>query len=297
MEAKQGSSRGGPCAVRVGGIGSGMLLLPSGRSPAAIAHLDQEIGEGLERVFGVANGLSRVVLEGCWPDLKRLEIDLTGVHTDPANPPAGPVGKTLSPGEAEGRIRGRLRLRADPLRLGLKAEVRLEVEAEEVDLVAGRDEEGRLWLMPSHCVSGQATVGMEGQDLEDVFLEGARQAAERHGVRIEDGSLTLRQSNERELTLEAALEARKLFVKSRIRLRGRIGVDARLNIHLSDLSCEGEGMLATIACQFLQPRLAEWERRPLPLLAMAFPAVRLHHATLSTDSLGRLHAEAKFGEC
>jgi hypothetical protein len=180
--------------------------------------------------------------------------------------------------------------------LGESGRLALRVEAAGVDLSFVRDDQQRLWLLPHHFSAGTVRIRIDGRDLEHLFLEGARQAAAEHGVHIDEGRLQLEQSDARQLRIQAELLARKLFVKSHIMLDGRIGFDEQLNIHFSGMTCTGKGVVATLACKFLEPHLEAWEQRPLPLLSLVFPSVRLRHAQLKTDSSGRMEATAELGE-
>lgn len=224
-----------------------------------------------------------------------MGIDLTGVCLDPLRPPSVP--KRLEAGKGTALVSSQsLELWARPLLLGGSEQLDVSVTASRAELSFVRDDDRKLWLLPHHFSSGEARVSMAGRDLEHVFLNGARQAAAQHGVIIEEGRLQLEQSGALELRIEAELVARKLFVKSRILLRGRVGFDEQLNLHFNDLSCTGKGMVAAVACKLLAPHLEAWERRSLPLLSLAFPSVRLRHAQLKTDALGRMEAKAELGE-
>jgi len=272
-----------------------MFLIASGREPESLEDLHGVLAETLAETFGVANAAECIGVTGPWPRLEQVSVDLTGGRIDPLHPPSVPNRVEAGQGKSVLSCQ-RLELKADPLFLGASGRLELHVEASGAELSFVRDDRQRLWLLPHHFSSGAARIGMNGRDLEHLFLEGARQAAAEHGVTIEESRLRLEQSDAKQLRIEAELLARKLFVKSRIMLQGRISFDEQLNIHFSEMSCTGKGVVATVACKFLEPHLEVFEQQPLPLLSLVFPSVRLRHAQLTTDSSGRLEATAELGE-
>jgi hypothetical protein len=272
-----------------------MFLIASGREPGSVQDLRRGLEEGLCELLGPISTDGCVEVLGAWPHLERLIVDLTGMRVDPRQPPLVPKGLTPVAKDAALTSQG-LELRAEPLWLGESARLGLALEASRAELAVVRDDQRRLWLLPQHFATGQARLEMAAEDLEQLFLEGASRAAADHGVSIEKGRLSLEQSGVRELRIQAELLARKLFVRSHIVIKGHVGFDEQLNLHFSNMSCAGKGMVAGIACKFIQPHLDAWEERSLSLLSLAFPAVRLRHARLTTDSAGRLEATAELGE-
>lgn len=271
-----------------------MFLLSSHPKLDSIPALHEELAASLASMFGLRDIDRRITLGGHWPRLSHLEIDLTGARVDPFQPPPTPAAFAAPP--TEGPLRAdRFGLTAHPLHVGDSAQLRLKMAASGVDLVCRQDVQNQVWLVPQHLTSGQADITLAGHDLEHLFLQGAEQAAAMHGVTIQEGNLQLRQANPQEVLVEAELVAKKLFVQSHLRLRGRVAIDTHLNIHFKDLACSGHGLVGTLASQFLQPHLRAWQSKPLPLLAMALPGVKLHHAELITDAEGILHARAEFG--
>jgi hypothetical protein len=272
-----------------------MFLVPSDRPPASIVELRALLLASLERTYGVTDADRRLVVKGRWPRFDEVRLDLTGVRLDPWHPPPAPGRFTPLTG-APSLHTTELRAAADPLQLGAEARLRFALTAAGVDLSFVQDDRGQLWLLPHHFASGQVTAMIAGRDLEQVFLQGAQSAAARHGVSIEGGSLQLRQADAQSVTVAAELEARRLFLRGRLALRGRVTVDRELHLRFSELTCEGRGASGAIASRFVRPHLEAWERQPIPLLALALPAVRLHHAELRTEADGQLHASAEFGE-
>lgn len=272
-----------------------MFLIPSDGEPRSLAELRELLVASLHRTYGVLDAAERLVIEGRWPRFKEVRLDLTGVGLDPMRPPPAPGRFKLPDGPPKLRS-SRLRVMADPMRLGAQARLGFGMAAEGVDFSFVRDAGGQLWLMPAHFASGQVNATIAGRDLEAVFMEGAQGAAARHGVTIEDGNLELRQVDVRTVAVAAELEARRLFVRGRLELRGQVTVNREMHLRFSGLACEGRGAIGSIASRFVRPHLETWEQQTIPLLALALPGVRLHHAELRTDAGGRLHAVAEFGE-
>jgi hypothetical protein len=272
-----------------------MFLMSQGQKPDSTDSLQRILAESLNLSFQVQDGERRVAATGSWPDMERLSVDLTGIRVHPFQPPPAPSAWTTDTGSAPVRC-ARLELVAAPMQLAPSGDLHLQVRADGAELSYVVDRENRRWLLPTHFTTGNVEARISAGDLEHVFLENARDAAAAHGVTVEEGRLQLHQTGPRQLQVQAELSARKLFVKGRLSLQGRLELDTQLNIRFSGLSCNGHGMVASLATQFLQPHLASWENRSIPLLAAAMPGVRLHHAGLQATPEGQIHATAELGE-
>ncbi|MFM1941725.1 MAG: hypothetical protein RI897_707 [Verrucomicrobiota bacterium] len=271
-----------------------MFLIPAGQKPDSTDRLQQLLGESLNLSFQGGDGNRRLTVTGAWPSLEKLEVNLTGLTLDPFRLPPAP--DQLRPAAEASLTRcEQLEIEAAPLRLAPAGSLFLKIRANGVEFTIATDRQNRNWWTPSHFTSGQVATHISGKDLEHVFLENARQAAAAHGITVEEGRLQLRQTGTRQLHVNAELCAKKLFVKGRVALQGTLDLDEQLNIRFSGLDCSGQGMIGSLATQFLRPHLATWNQRTLPLLANILPNVRLHHVELQTGNDDQIRATAELG--
>lgn len=272
-----------------------MFLIPAGQKPDSADRLQQLLGESLNLSFRSADGNRRVTATGPLPSLEQLGVNLTGLTLDPFRPPPAP--DQLKPSAETSPTRcEQLEIEAAPLRLAPAGSLYFHIQANGVEFTIATDRQNRNWWTPSHFTSGHIATHISGKDLEHVFLENARQAATAHGIAVEEGRLQLQQTGTRQLHVHAELCAKKLFVKGRVAIQGTLDLDEQLNIRFSGLDCSGQGMIGSLATQFLRPHLATWNQRTLPLLANILPNVRLHHVEMQTGTDGQIRATARLGE-
>ena len=90
--------------------------------------------------------------------------------------------------------------------------------------------------------------------------------------------------------------SKKVFLavaKAVIRCRGRVKIDDALNAHITQLHCEGEGMVGTMVVGLLHNEIKQWEGRQIPLATFSLGSLHLHDVKIRTEA--GLRVEAVFG--
>jgi hypothetical protein len=249
----------------------------------------QELAAALSTSLRRALNISRdpvVVREKSYPDLEEIAIDLTGATIRIDAPRPAP-----SDGKGEPAITAqRLSVIAQPVSAH-GAAIDLALEADGIVLHQNRDADDNVVLLLHRAASGRVGVSIAHQDLETLIAELAKAESGRHGVVIEDVLLNLTSRNPRSLGAELRLQARKLFLRTTIRISGQLEIDDQLVAHISGLGCNGESTLGVLACGILAPHLQKLQARPFPLLTLSLGEIKLRDIKLQTDDGIRVTAE------
>jgi hypothetical protein len=228
-----------------------------------------------------------------YPDLKLVEIDLSGAAIDLANPPERPV-----PAAGKGRTGPTVEsftIRADPLLLQ-DSPLKLELKARDVKFNYRRDQFDRPLLMIRAARDGHIQLSIGRDNLERALLHAAQGAAAGHGVAIKDIQIDLEQDRRNPNSVAAHIEVTaKKFVTAIIHLTGLFEIDEELNAHLAELECRGEGMVGSMVCGFIKPHLARVSDRSFSLMAFSLGDVRLRDLDFKIDDRA-LSLRASFGD-
>lgn len=270
-----------------------MLLLSGQTDFEDGTGLKKALTAGLTDYFHLDPSRESVGVVGTLPALDTLHVNLDNARIELSHLPPPPgvhksKGTCLSAGELE--------LSARPLYVGRDASMQLHIHASQADLEVIHDGNRSRWLALDRARKGYAEFTISGDDIEKLFLSGAKLAAKEHGVTIEHGAVRLTQSREREVGIAIQVTAKKLFMKSHLAIQGRVYVDKELNAHFSNLSCTGKGPINAVVAHYVTPFLREWEQRTLPLLGLFFTGISLHDVGLKVDPKGNVRATAAFGE-
>ncbi|HEV3409274.1 MAG TPA: hypothetical protein VG095_03210 [Chthoniobacterales bacterium] len=255
--------------------------------PANARELERLLSESLARVLITHGDPVRVMGE----DVARLDqisinLDHAEVRCD-APPPRMPSGRTSPALDVQ-----RLNLQGHGVALG-PANVDLTLEAQSVQLHQGTDARDELVLTLHAATDGHVEVSTTVADVERAVVEIAKREAGKQGVTIEDVRLDLRQAGPRAVESVASFRARKMFFSTTVRITGRLEIDEQLNARLSNLNCEGEGAIGSLACGFLGPHLQTVNGRTFPLMTFSLGEVHLRDVQLSVGN--RLTVRAEFG--
>jgi hypothetical protein len=265
-----------------------MFPLTSKNFPADAAILRAALEESLSR-FVRPVGPMVTVEEKSYPDLAAIRVSLDGANARDSPPPrpAPPVG----PVQPALRIE-RFEISGRPI-LVQGAKVELSCTAREVRIGQGRDAEGNVLLLLQDAAEGEVEVVLARSDLEALVLAGAKAAAVKHGVTVEDVRIDLEARSERALDVVMEVRAKKLFLDAAVRIRGSAAIDEQMQARLSGWECAGDGTLGTLACGFITPHLAKMNGREFSLMALPLGELKLRDVRIVAGR--ELRVMARFG--
>ncbi len=223
-----------------------------------------------------------------YPKLAEIAIDLTGsqvrLNAPHPSPPAG---------NGEPALTAQLfTLKALPLSIG-EAQLYFTIDANGVVLHRNKDNAGNLFLQLQRVDNGRIVIAMRQRDLEILVEKIAKTEAGKQGVAIEHMQLNLTSRGPRSLGVEIRVQARKLFARALVRVAGVLKIDEQLVARFSNLTCNGDGAMATLACSVLAPHLQALQNRGFPLLTFALGEVQLQDINLSVGD--GVEVAAEFG--
>lgn len=259
-----------------------MLPLAGASIPADPTTLARALGEGLR-----ARGLNAREIQATgssWPRLDRLTIDLTGAQASralrlPTSHEAIGKGITI----------GAFKLDAAPL---LVEQVPVEVRSWLTDAVAefSKDETGALFLTLDRAGAGELEVKVAHAALEGGLHALARELAGKQGADVKSTKLELETPTPRTLLFRVAVVARMMIMKATIHLRGRAELDDQVNVRLSELHAQGEGLFSALIESGLRPHLARFEKEIFALGELVAGGLRVKELAISAGETIRLHA-------
>ena len=265
-----------------------MFPLQTHSLPLNAETLRAALEESLRRMVTPA-GPMVTVEDTSYPELAAILVSLDGADAGEGLPPRPlPAVGTVEPGlrVANFRISGR------PI-LVQQAKVNLSCTARDVRLGQGRDKEGKVLLLLQDAAEGNLEVAIAIGDLEALALAGAKAAADRQGVTVEDVRIELQARSERALDMVVQVRAKKLFLSVTLRISGSVAIDEQLNARLSGLVCTGEGTLGSLACGFIAPHLQRIDGRDYSLMALPLSEVKLRDVRIAAGR--ELRVTAQFG--
>lgn len=262
-----------------------MFPLHQKELPANAGELVAALEAGLRRLV-LAPGKIVSIRASIFPNLDEIAINLDGAEVRPNVPrPSFKIG-----GSAAAVNASRLIISGQQLSLGA-ASLDLNIGARDVVLRQTRDENGDIVLLLHRASEGRLALSLSQADLETLIAQIAKNEAGKQGVTIEDARLQLRSLGPRSMEGEVELRARKLFVRATIRIAARLEIDDQMVARICDLTCAGEGMIATLACSVLVPHLRKIEGRAFELMALSLGEVRLHDVRLEVNDAVKITAE------
>lgn len=267
-----------------------MLHLGGSDFPANSRQLHTALTEAFSSLLRMPAEKNFVVVEGGrYPAIERIRVDLNNAVLESGRKPPKPVGV----GDREPGIRVEcLQIGGQALRYQ-EATLSLNLTAREACFDFDRDTDNRPLLTLLEAQEGRVEAAIRKADIEALLLTGACAAAKSQGIAIEETQLTLTSQGTRSARVDLRVKARKGFFGAVIRIQGRLNIDDDLNAQVSGLTCEGEGMIGSMACGFILPHLQKFEGKQLPLMAFSLGDVRLRD--LSFQVQDGLQVRAAFG--
>ncbi len=267
-----------------------MFILATPTPPANADALTLALSNALAAIFNLPSNRKCVTIQSSFfPSIESVTVDLSGASVDPTRLPPKP--EQLSARE-KGPVVAQFKLMGQPISYQ-KAGINLNLAATNVLFDYARDEQQRLLLVPSHIESGELRIDVRHADLEALILAGAQLAAAPHGVNIQRVQLTASSLGSRSAKINLRIVAKKLFITATIRITGQLEIDELLNASLNNLSCEGDGVVGSIATGLLRPKLQQIDGKTFPLMAFSLGDTKLQAIQFTTSD--PLSLRASFG--
>ena len=257
-----------------------MIPLAGPKLPASREELARAIEQALRRHV-TKSGSMVEVRSRVFPYLDELLINLDGARFESAPPPPTPLTGEKKPAFEAARVRlsaQNVSVRGVP--------VNLQIEARDVVLQKVDDANGQTVLLPHNVRAGHLTISAVQLDLEQALARFIDEAAQAHGIQIDQVRLAVRERGPRSLAAEVRVQARKLFLRAKIDIYGRLDIDDVFVARLSQLQCRSTGVVGTRACAILQPRLDEFDGKAFSLKSLPLGNTQLHDLRLAvTDTV------------
>ncbi|MGI9114216.1 MAG: hypothetical protein DLM52_06330 [Chthoniobacterales bacterium] len=222
--------------------------------------------------------------------LKSIAVDLSGARAESARLPPRPRLDNLRPAISATE----LSVTAEPISL-FGAAVNFQLKANEVQLQQAPQPDDKSLLILHRAQAGDLRLETGRAELEHLIKRVAGKLAQKQGVTIESVNLQLAQPQPRVLDAIVTVAARKLLFRPVLKLAGSVTINDDLVATISNLTCTGDGPIASLACAAITPQFARIEARPFPLSALPLGEIQLRDVTL--DLIGdRISIAAKFGE-
>jgi hypothetical protein len=264
-----------------------MFPLKTAALPSNAADLARRLNESLRDLFHLPN--DPVTIRAIsYPHLASLAVSLDGaqLRDQPLLVPS--LGGESTPALTVDSFTAK----GSQISVG-PAAVDFTLEAQMVHLHRAADSNGNIVLVLHSAANGQIEISASPADLEALIAEVAKNEAGRHGVTIDSVQLSLRSNSPRSLAAEVRLRAKKLFVRTSLRITGQVDLDEELNPRISSLDCTGEGAIGGIACGILKPHLEKIDGRQFPLMSLPLGQVRLRDVRIAAGD--KLSITAEFG--
>ncbi|MEO6786126.1 MAG: hypothetical protein ABI318_08335 [Chthoniobacteraceae bacterium] len=213
-------------------------------------------------------GEGAVSLEGNFPSLDALRMNLTGVRLDSATALAAAAGNA-----SVGFFSRTLDVTAEPAMLAT-VPIRLRLHAEDCVFAFAITENGSRAVRLDRCSGGTLDAAAATVEIEAALLALARDAASARGAEVQSVRLTLTAESPRRIAVNAVAVAKAMFFTATLTIRGSIELDDEFNLRLINATCAGDGMIANLAAAQFRPRLAELEKRVFSLRAFLPAGVR-----------------------
>jgi hypothetical protein len=257
-----------------------MLPIAGSTLPTSHATLAEAIKLGFARHGVTPRELS--VEGGVFPRIETIRLDLSGTKVTREQ---GVIPATET--SATDRIEvARIGINAAPIEFeGAPVEFNLHATAATLALAQGANS----FLVPVNAADGEVNVIANRSDLERLAHSLVVAAAAKQGIEIKKTRLEVTSTGPRSLSFRAEVTAKMFIMSATVALSGRLDIDQELNARLSELSCRGDGMIASAANALLKPHFHKIQDRPIALTSFALGDLKLRDVSLQTGETIRLH--------
>jgi hypothetical protein len=145
-------------------------------------------------------------------------------------------------------------------------------------------------LVPLGAESGNVLVEVDRGKLEAALHTTISQLASKHGATVKSTRLELSAPTPRSVAFVVVCTAKVFIASATLTVRGHVDLDQSLNGRISGLSVTGDGMIATMAQGFIQPHLATWNDRVIPLASYVAGELALRDIQITVGTSVRIEA-------
>jgi hypothetical protein len=272
------------------GISEDLVFPLAGKEfPESADELAVAIRDALAQVLTLPKMDGAVTVEGKFPSIRKLKVNLNNAEVSATEPPPKPqpTGKRQKGIEVE-----QLEVSGKPIKYE-KNRLELELKASGVTLDFARDKKGQPLLVLADAKDGHVQARMSKADIESLARAAAELAARGQGIKIDGLDLTLTGDGKRSLAADVRVKAKKMMVSGVIHITGHVDVDDEMNATVSKLDCDGEGMIGAMASGLVKSKLKPYEGQTFPLMTFSLGDVSLRD--LKIDVKNNVQVSAEFG--
>jgi hypothetical protein len=257
-----------------------MIPLVGPRPPSSHEELTVALKRGLGHIFDLPSGREIVSVEGGYPELQRLAIDVSHARArrdfKPRLQPAGRRDAGLF--ALQVHFVGR-RVRVE------HAALDFELTARGVHFHINHDD-NQHFLDPVDAEHGHFQSHMSKADLESLMHTVAQEEVAKHNLTVERVELTLHDTrNTRMVTGEVRVTASTKMAFATLRAvvvgKGELAVDDELNLAIRGLTFDGEGLAGKMAAAVARTQLQPLDNLHFPMASVTIGRLRLHDVKLT----------------
>jgi hypothetical protein len=260
-----------------------MLPLYRKQFPSSKADLAQALDEVLHR-FASKEGQIVDLRARVFPYIDEIAVNLDGAQFDsppPALPKLNPNTTPAFEAAATTISARQISVRGVP--------VNMRIEAQDLVFHKGQDENGDAVLVIHQLRDGTLSISVSQLDLENAIEKIALQ--EGRGLTIDHVRLSMRARGQRSLAIDVQVQARKLFMRTRIDISGQIDIDENFVITAPNLKCKSDGGIGSIACSVLDPIFRELEQKSFSLASLPLGDLKVHDVRLTVADTVEITAD------
>lgn len=259
-------------------------MIPLGRTefPASTSELALLLDDALHG-YVAKSGPIVEVRSRVFPYIDEIAINIDGAELDslPSAPPPI-VGETKQAFET-----GLVSVSARNISVrGVPLDARMELR--DVIFDRGFTETGEVSLIVRTARDGQLVISASQLELEEAIAEIGGGAARQNGITIEQVRLAMRARGRRSLATDVRIQARKFVLRAKIEIYGQLDIDQDFTAKISQLKCNAEGTVGSLACGALKPFFDKVIGQSFPLKSLPLGEIQirdLHVACADTVSV------------
>jgi hypothetical protein len=265
-----------------------MFLLPRNQIPQTPEELAQAIEDGV-RTFASRPQKMVLVRGGGASVVDSIAVDLSGATIDHHHRPP-PLDRE---GASPAMLVRHIYIAGEPIEL-LGSDFSFQFEASNVEVYQKPQPDGKLLLILHRAQEGTIRFEISRAAVETMIMSAASKLAEKQGVRVDSARLELTQHRPRAVEGKLTVSAHKLIFHPVLTLAGTLAIGDDFVATVSNLKCNGEGPIASLACAAINPAFSRIEQRTFPLSALPLGEIQLRDLALDAAH-DKLVVRARFG--